>query len=241
MSPKVSSHKQHRQRCPRTKLALKKNLRRSSIFDKKAETSDIILVENSTETSSSSGSVGIILNSSPIVISDSESDNLEEAAVGGDFKRRGLQKTAAIEDWIKNVNLENENGEVSRFSEMSGILSKGQQGTSVNSTFCDERNRRRFDELFQPRAEKYNADGIGTNSPDKKYSDVSGKSVVEDSFKEFEEHRDIDDTGKIFTGNEDAQTPWNKRNSGEHTSDGKISMYLPKILIVSFKLNYAPL
>lgn len=106
MSPKVSQTKKHSHTChATTKLALKKNLRRSSIYDKKAEINDVIVVDTSAESSNSSRKDS---SSSPIIISDSECSSYNEGATS--FKA-DLDKTAEIEKWIQNVNLKSDDQE----------------------------------------------------------------------------------------------------------------------------------
>ncbi|KAJ8955544.1 hypothetical protein NQ318_001374, partial [Aromia moschata] len=87
MSPKVKGHQKHFRKGT-TLLALKKNIRRSSIYDKSVHTvnnGDLIIIEDSTTHSSSSVSSDIqaqTLNKTPIVISDTDcSENENDSEV----------------------------------------------------------------------------------------------------------------------------------------------------------------
>lgn len=109
MSPKVPRYKQNpSSNISITKLALKKNLRKSSIFDKRTATGEQFVVSSSTESSSLTNTANKSSSSSPIVISDSESDCFDDALV--DIQKKTIRKTTEIESWIKSVNLESNDG-----------------------------------------------------------------------------------------------------------------------------------
>lgn len=241
MSPKVSHNRKHTRRHPVTKLALKKNLRRSSIFDKKAEISDVIVVDNSTESSSTSGDVKQFLNTTPIIISDSEEEGSTAAVC---LQRRSVQRVTEIEHWIENVNLENEKAKLSM-----GISEKDARVCSANSVFDDKKYKCFSDDMFQHKTEKGCLGNIIENSPcDTDNESECGKSVVEDSSKESEvlsesdfeknsfkdckelEESDDGNDRKLTENSNEVHTPETKSNKSKSITVGRvlrIFLYLP--------------
>lgn len=223
MSPKVQQHKKHGHKFPVTKLALKKNFRRSSIYDRKAEASSLITVDDSTESNSSSDVARKLLNTSPIIISSTEpseigDDGLEEAAAV-DIKRRSLHKTADIEQWIESVNLERENRESLMCNKVSKILAERTREGSTHSVFADEKITCRFDELFQSKTddEKGEDKAKRSSSSHDAADELSCKSVIEDSFKGEDIHG-----GHIKESGRDTDTTEDEQTSVRNSIDGKI-------------------
>lgn len=175
MSPKVTNKKKPHQKHPPSRLALKKFLRRSSIYDKKSEPTEIILVENSSESGSSSEPSTKMVNTSPIVISDSEEEIVRTV-------KSDTLKSLDINDWLENVHLESTKDEeenTTKFSEVSSICPVKNDGekVSANSTFVKKENGCRFDEMF--RISRENEVDVCSKS-----SSGSCISFVEDSFEQ---------------------------------------------------------
>lgn len=171
MSPKMFQCKKHSHKQPTTKLALKKNLRRSSVYDKKAEISKLIVVSSSTNESSSSSSSAArkYSSTSPIFISDSDSGSGSGDKAAADYQKSISCKTDEIERWIKNVSLECDNRKASLYSGEPSISQKtarNMESFTFDGPKCKERDS--FENMRES-------------------SDVSLKSFMKNHFKIFNE------------------------------------------------------
>lgn len=218
-----------------TKLALKKQIRRSSVFDKLPESSPANVVEcNSSESlpSSSSSSEVVDKRSSVIVISDTSSES--DAEYGKvEIKGKTCEKSVviakeakndAIQNWICSVNeaTKKVSFEVSVFSELSTIYDENdvkrnecetEKKTSYNSTFVSDVKNPNFDEQFRKIVSKY---ASAEESSETVKSESSGDdSVIEDSFsddkvednfgKKSGEEKCFENHGKVDESNEKPQ------------------------------------
>lgn len=177
-----------------TKLALKRNFRRSSVFDKHAENALLHLASgSSSETASTDSSKCQSLPKvvgPTIIISDSDESNIIHKTPDKKKKEQAEDdKTDLIERWIKGVNKATEN-EDTVFTEVSAIVNSGfgtvsgTDGGAVNSTAV-EGNNKRFDELFKT---KNNEGNIEESSGS--YKSCISNSVKEDTGKSDESEDD---------------------------------------------------
>lgn len=168
----------------------------------------------STESSASSSSN---VNSSPIVISDSE-DGAKKAPKQQHAQRLSCDqqsKLSEIENWIRNVNIESKDyvvNNVSLFSEVSAILPVANENKeltgAVNSTLQKDVGQR-FDELFKTRQLEHrtNDDYLSANDVVSDEDDDSYKSCDKNlqktplkqniTVKICTESADIGDTRKV--------------------------------------------
>ncbi|XP_056643015.1 germ cell nuclear acidic protein-like [Diorhabda sublineata] len=185
-------------------LALKKNIRRNSIYDKYIATEsnqDINIVENystkSYESSSNNGfqSVKVVheedKNKSIIEISDSSTDSSSVDIEDANTKPTASltkDKFNAISNWVAKVNQENETS-CSEYTELSTIYNSvnennflaSNKGTAVNSTFhqgCDKK----FNELFV-KNNKPKIDETDSTDVDDIIENSLKDLIIEDSFE----------------------------------------------------------
>lgn len=177
MSPKVLQHKKHsRNKHSLTKLSLKKNLRRSSVYDKRAEITNLIVVSSSTDELSSCSAVETkISSSSPIIISDSESGSVNAEEAAADYKKRSSCNTDEIEKWIKNVSLECDSRKTSFCSGESALPQNANcnmRGFNFNEKYQDS-----FKDVGEDSDESFNT---FMNSQPKKFNELNKSSEKEE-------------------------------------------------------------
>lgn len=191
MSPKIkvklkAGEKKFRRVRGASILALKKNIRRSSIHDKYIATEsnqDINMVESySTESYESSQHNGFRLakldriedkDEEAIEISDSSTDSssVEESKTKPEVLLP-KDKLNAISNWVAKVNIKNETC-CSEYSELSTICNSvngndflaNNKGTAVNSTF-DHGCNKKFNELFVKNNKQKVDETVSTNADD---------------------------------------------------------------------------
>lgn len=176
-------------------MALKKNIRRSSILDKSLNTNKIenlnILETSSTSSTESFPSLQLIesQNNSIILIPDSDvsasEDELKKTEVKSEVNHLLPEdKLAAISDWVSNINVNVENSTISSvYTELSTIcgtdfaneLLEKEKGHAVNSTFVNGHDKK-FEEVF---GRKNNFEFAEESNS----SDDNVKNVIEDSFE----------------------------------------------------------
>lgn len=191
MSPKLPRRRKRNEKHPMTKLALKKNFRRSSVYDKKVNTSNLIIVSSSTESVSSMDSEKTMSSTSPIVISDSESDS-DKPVLAGDFKRSSLYRTDEIKKWIESVNFKYNNIK-----------------TSCNLFMADTSN----DKKDKVEIKKENLE-----TPNK-YSDISFKTFMSGNFENFKSLNEISETEENSKCS--VSSPISEVKNKETTQNGK--------------------
>ncbi|KAF2894536.1 hypothetical protein ILUMI_11638 [Ignelater luminosus] len=201
MFPKLTkSNKKRGQNKAPTKLALKKHVRRSSMFDNLPSTTrnnGLKLVEDTDTIDSMNSSISPnIVNDTPITISDSDSvksksSNCEEINTYVNIKPRSncllsTSKYNAIDKWISEINLEMDNNKFNSY-----------QNNDINAD-VKEQNIFQFDEMLKtlkdtlktPISNKENMckedlKNNGSNKTDcyknDEVSSISSSDVVEDS------------------------------------------------------------
>lgn len=221
MSPKVLQHKKHsHNKHSLTKLSLKKNLRRSSIYDKRAEVTNLIVVSSSTdESSSSSAAERKISSSSPIIISDSDNGSASAEEAAADYKKRSSCKTDEIEKWIKNVSLKCDSRKASIYLGESALPQK----TNWNMRGFN------FDEKYEVSFKDVDED-----------SDDSFKTFVNNQPKKFNEQNQ--NSGKGDIGRNMVPNISNEIQDNKSTRYGKCNGFvIIRIKVSTLRENTYPL
>ncbi|XP_074030968.1 uncharacterized protein isoform X2 [Leptinotarsa decemlineata] len=208
MSPKIKhklkpGQKQFRRVAGASILALKKNIRRSSLYEKSMPTIDNCDLNlestDSTESCDSEKWNLKIMNETPIIISDTETDSESEPSEKQEPNTVNLHNYSLPDDkvndiacWLEKVTAEKEEKDTTTYTELSTIygsetgenfLAK-EKGPVVNSTFLST-DCKRFDELFRTKYRNLNVsnnDSLG--SGDNEDVVTSSKDlVIDDSFE----------------------------------------------------------
>ncbi|CAG9825392.1 unnamed protein product [Phaedon cochleariae] len=172
MSPKIKNklkpgQKRFRRVAGASILALKSNIRRSTMYEKLGITpnnEELCLADSRSSTESCDSEKWNILNKTPIIISDTDEssdegvDKVSDIISKTDNMKNGSLSDEKVNDivcWIDRVNTEKNSSNTTVFSELSTIqgdtgenyLPEG-TGQAVNSTFATPVCKR-FDELFK--------------------------------------------------------------------------------------------